>query len=333
LSKQWADEIQALDIEKRQAAETEDFDLAQDLKAQVNDIKEKMDTHLSQNGFYIVQEDNVTIISMTPSRDPEEANEHHRSSFVLTKSASVGNFSNVSTQLNTTNSSIEGSRRRLPASRKSLPPTPSIHRPPSTTSENSSDPERPRRDEYSGKIPLPFSRSQPSGLARHPHGSPKVSQSHYRTSPILSGITERPLEANMSRIGQDSYGRGGNEEDLSEQDRKTYAIALEVFDSRIVSSIVSRDLQDRLYAIEYVKEFMENENYQDDTDLACDKVKMNTSNVRLEGTPFLPVLTQILLTKRLDPFVERRLSDSEHGLDRLARKGCFHGDDVSGSGR
>ncbi|GJJ68469.1 centrosomal protein CEP104 [Entomortierella parvispora] len=277
---QWADEIQALDIEKRQAAETEDFDLAQDLKAQVNDIKAKMDAHLSQNGFYIVEEENATRISMTPPRDQEDASERNQSSFVLTKSASVGNFSNVSAQLNTTNSSFEGSHRRLQTSRKSLPPTPSIHRPPSTTSENSSDPERPRRNEYSGKIPLPFSRSHSSGLIRHPHGSPKIPQAHF-TSPVLTEITERPLEANMSRIGQDSYSKGGSEDDLSAQDRKTYAIALEIFNSRIISSIVSRDLQDRLYALEYVKEFMENENYQDDTDLACDKVLLSSATFQI----------------------------------------------------
>lgn len=86
----------------------------------------------------------------------------------------------------------------------------------------------------------------------------------------------------MSRIGQDSYSKGGNEEELSEQDRKTYAIALEIFSSRIVSSIVSRELQDRLYAIEYVKEFMENENYMDETDQACDKVYENTSNTKVQ---------------------------------------------------
>lgn len=112
----------------------------------------------------------------------------------------------------------------------------------------------------------------------------------------------------MSRIGQDSYSRGGNEEDISEQDRKTYAIALEVFDTRIVSSIVSRDLQDRLYAIEYVKEFMENENYQDDTDLACDKVRANSYDECLKGIHVWLVLIQNNVVKNCRHFCQVELS-------------------------
>ena len=294
----WADEIQALDVEKRRAAEAEDFDLAQDLKAQVNDIKAKMNIHLTQNGFYVIQEEDLAVITMTPPPPPDYNTEDasaspdrslRSSSFLVSKIPSVGNFSNLSSsalQNTTSNSSIENSRRRITASRKSLPPTPSYNRPPSTTSENSSDPERPRRDDYSGKIPLPFSRSQSSGLVRQTPGSPNHRHSNisgigsnFRTTPILTGVAigERrsSADANISRISFDSFSKGRAEDDLSEQDRKTFATALEIFPTRIISSIVSRDLQDRLYALEYVREFMENENYQDDLDQICDKVRWN----------------------------------------------------------
>jgi hypothetical protein len=59
---------------------------------------------------------------------------------------------------------------------------------------------------------------------------------------------------------------------LSEQELKTYAFTLEVFSEKIVSCLINRDMSHRLYAIEYIKEHLENEYVSDEPEQAGDRV-------------------------------------------------------------
>lgn len=58
---------------------------------------------------------------------------------------------------------------------------------------------------------------------------------------------------------------------LSEQELKTYAFTLEVFSEKIVSCLINRDISHRLYAVEYVKEHLENEHVSDEPEQAGDR--------------------------------------------------------------
>jgi hypothetical protein len=59
---------------------------------------------------------------------------------------------------------------------------------------------------------------------------------------------------------------------LSEQEQKTFAFTLEVFSEKIVSCLVNRDISHRLYAVEYVKEHLENEHVSDEPEQAGERV-------------------------------------------------------------
>jgi hypothetical protein len=60
--------------------------------------------------------------------------------------------------------------------------------------------------------------------------------------------------------------------DLTEQEKANFAISLQVFSDRVVSCVLSRELHLRLYALEFVKEHLENENVEDETNQHSDRV-------------------------------------------------------------
>ncbi|KAF9947116.1 hypothetical protein BGZ65_009115, partial [Modicella reniformis] len=62
----FADEIQALDVDKHKAVENDDFDLAQELKAKVADVKTRMNSRLSLSGYFITSNSEGTVVSLTP---------------------------------------------------------------------------------------------------------------------------------------------------------------------------------------------------------------------------------------------------------------------------
>ncbi|KAG0077253.1 hypothetical protein BGZ90_007476 [Linnemannia elongata] len=181
----FAEDIQALDTQKYEAAENEEFDLAQELKAKAADVKVRMYAQLALNGFSITWTDALAVVSI-PSFE-EQASEEP----VVT--------------------------------------------------------EKPRT----------------------------VARSHSRTqqtSAILDNIKELgPLDMPVPSPG------GPDEEDeeklyqLSEQELKTYAFTLEVFSEKIVSCLINRDISHRLYAVEYVKEHLENEHVSDEPEQAGDR--------------------------------------------------------------
>ncbi|KAF9167506.1 hypothetical protein DFQ26_004460 [Actinomortierella ambigua] len=60
-------------------------------------------------------------------------------------------------------------------------------------------------------------------------------------------------------------------DELTDKERRDFAVALQVFDSRIVSCAISRELHLRLYSIEYVREYLENEMASDEAEQHGDK--------------------------------------------------------------
>ncbi|KAF9906852.1 hypothetical protein EC991_000215 [Linnemannia zychae] len=181
----FADEIQALDGQKYEAAKSEEFDLAQELKAKASDVKVKMYAQLALNGFDITWTDTVAVVSIPPFGD-NNSEEHVR---------------------------VEKSRT--------------------------------------------------------------ITRNHPRTqqpATALDNIKEiGPLDDPVSSaVGPDEV-----EEDkfyqLSEQELKTYAFILEVFSEKIVSCLINRDMSHRLYAIEYIKEHLENEHVSDEPEQAGDR--------------------------------------------------------------
>ncbi|KAF9121703.1 hypothetical protein BGW39_010329 [Mortierella sp. 14UC] len=173
----FADEIQALDGQKYEAAESEEFDLAQELKAKAADVKVRMYAQLTLNGFNITWTDTAAVVSIQTFEDND-------------------------------------SEEQLPV-------------------------------------------DKPRAITR--------------PATTLDNIKEiRPLDDPIpTAIGPDE------EEDkfyqLSEQELKTYAFTLEVFSEKIVSCLINRDMSHRLYAIEYVKEHLENEHVSDEPEQAGDR--------------------------------------------------------------
>ncbi|KAG0223559.1 hypothetical protein BGX31_008440 [Mortierella sp. GBA43] len=60
--------------------------------------------------------------------------------------------------------------------------------------------------------------------------------------------------------------------ELTEQEKASFAVSLQVFSNKVVSCVLSRELQFRLYALEFVKEHLENENVEDETNQRSDQV-------------------------------------------------------------
>ncbi|KAF9391857.1 hypothetical protein BGX21_011170 [Mortierella sp. AD011] len=282
----FADEIQTLDIEKQQAAEHDEFDLAQELKAKVMEVKERMNSKLALSGFYLITDNESVTVSLTPANVAKDVGDSEKS-FANSKSFSTANASTSADPRNVSIASIGASGRRVPVNRKSIPPVATINRSFSATSDNSSDPDKSRRSEYSGRIPVPLprSQSQSTGLSRQSSETNLATiQSAHRTvqSPIgsskspritstVSNAKERSLDSShQASIGQDEIDNIQLDE-LTHQEKISFAASLQVFSSKVVSCLLNRDLQLRLYAIEYVKEHLENENFTDDMDQEGDK--------------------------------------------------------------
>jgi len=65
--------------------------------------------------------------------------------------------------------------------------------------------------------------------------------------------------------------------ELTEQEQATFATPLKVFSAKIISGLISRELQLRQHAIEHVKEHLENECYADEVDQLGDPVSFGTN--------------------------------------------------------
>ncbi|KAF8980263.1 hypothetical protein BGZ46_004447 [Entomortierella lignicola] len=283
---QFADEIQALDIEKQRAAKHDEFDLAQELKAKVMEVKARMNAQLTLSGFHITSNDETTLISLTPV-DVVEDVENSKKAPSISKSSSNGNISASADLRNVSSGSVGTGGRRIPISRKSIPSAAAIQRSFSATSDNSSDPEKSKRSDYSGRIPTPFSRSrsQSSVLLKQPSDTKlNALQPPHRTVPSPTGNSKSPHStstlSNAKECSPDSSQQPVHVQDeidciqldeLTHQEKISFAASLQVFSNRVVSCLLNRDLQLRLYAIEYVKEHLENENFTDDTDQEVDK--------------------------------------------------------------
>ncbi|KAI8595703.1 hypothetical protein EDD21DRAFT_29775 [Dissophora ornata] len=280
----FANEIQTLDIEKHNAAENDEFDLAQELKAKVAEVKARMNTKMSHSGFFITSNEEDTFVSLTaPGAVEDEGNSEK--SLLLSKNHSTGNVSALVDKRNTSSGSIGINGRRIPVSRTSIPPLKDLNSSASTTSDNSSDPEKVKRSDYSGKIPQPFSRSQSnllskpaadarySGIQSAPRSTPSPragSKSLHQTN-VPSDIKERSLGSSIQPVlGQDEIDIIHLDE-LTGQEQISFAVSLQVFSSKVVSCLLSRELNLRLYAIEHVKEYLENENVEDDIDQQGDR--------------------------------------------------------------
>ncbi|KAF9085242.1 hypothetical protein BGX23_009836 [Mortierella sp. AD031] len=283
---QFADEIQALDSQKYKAAENEEFDLAQELKAKATDVKVRMYAQLALNGFSITWTDAAAIVSL-PSFEERNYEEQKvvEKPRTIPRSYSASHLPRVSDPRNSSSASAGSVGQRNSTSRKSIPVPASLNRSVSTTSDNSSDPDKTRREERSSNIP----RSHGSSNGRHsapnssfsrtslPLSSLPTFKSQTRThqpttTTTLDNIKEvGPLDAPFpSTIGPDDM----DEEDscqLSEQEQKNFAYTLEVFSEKIVSYLINRELNHRLYAIEYVKEHLENEHVSDEPEQAGDR--------------------------------------------------------------
>ncbi|KAF8935367.1 hypothetical protein BGZ47_009978 [Haplosporangium gracile] len=284
----FAEEIQVLDTQKYEAAENEEFDLAQELKAKAADVKVRMYAQLALNGFSITWTDAVAVVSI-PSFEEQTSEEPvvTEKPRTIARSYSASHLPRASDPRNSSSGSAGSVGRRDPISRKSIPVPVSLNRSPSITSDNSSDPDKTRREENSSNIPVSFPRSQGSSSGRHsisnasfsrsllPSTSLPTFKSHSRTqqsSVILDNIKELgPLDLPVpSAVGSDEM----DEEkvyQLSEQEQKTFAFTLEVFSEKIVSYLINRDINHRLYAIEYIKEHLENEHVSDEPEQAGDR--------------------------------------------------------------
>ncbi|KAG0306406.1 hypothetical protein BGZ98_002445, partial [Dissophora globulifera] len=287
----FADEIQELDIEKHRAAENDDFDLAQELKAKVIDIKSRMHSQLSLDGFYISASEECTLVSLTPLDAIEEEDIEGRS-LTLSKSYSSGNMLSLMDSRNTSGSMTEANGKRSPVNRRSIPAPSSLVRSASTTSDNSSDPDKVKRSSYVGRIPAPLaSRPHSSSVSRTTDTRYLGLQSRLRSASTPKTIPRVPHSAStMSNIvhqrsidpsSHSTMGRGDTSSaslaELTEQEQISFEVSLQVFPSKIVSFLLSRELNLRLYAIEHVKEYLENESVADDIDQQTDSTLITSA--------------------------------------------------------
>ncbi|KAG0027971.1 hypothetical protein BGZ81_005133 [Podila clonocystis] len=274
----FADEIQELDIEKQQAVDSDDFDLAQELKAKVISAKSRLMRHVGDSGFYTTLEGEHTIITLTPPNQGKSPQE--KDVFTTPKTSSPHTIPSP-TGSQTMSGSPGSVGRRIPISRRSMPSSTSLTRRSSTTSETSSDPDKGRHDGL-GKIPVPFSRSQSANFSKSPsENRPSRLQQPQSYSPI-SKTSPKPYhhpttlqtlkEGAFDQLSHSSFGyEGDHPDELTELERKNFSICLEVFSSKVVACLASRELQVRLYALDYVKEHLENEYDADDHEHRMDR--------------------------------------------------------------
>ncbi|KAG0273589.1 hypothetical protein BGZ95_010611 [Linnemannia exigua] len=284
----FADEIQALDSQKYEAAESEEFDLAQELKAKAADVKVRMYAQFALNGFNITWTDAIAVVSI-PSfeeRDSEEQVSIQKPR-TIARSYSASHLPRALDPRNSSSGSAGSVGRRDPVSRKSIPVPVNLNRSASMTSDNnSSDPDKTRREEHGSNIPLSSSRSQGSSAGRQsavntsfsrilPPTSLPTFKSHPRTQQTALALDNIKENGPLNDPIPSADGSDEVEEDkfyqLSEQELKTFAFTLEAFSEKIVSCLINRDMSHRLYAIEYVKEHLENEHVSDEPEQAGDR--------------------------------------------------------------
>ncbi|KAF9277658.1 hypothetical protein BGZ68_009143 [Mortierella alpina] len=260
----FAERVQELDTEKHQAAENDDFDLAQELKAKVADVKARMHSQLSLSGFFIISEGDATTVSLTPP-DIIDEDVGDETSFAGSKSFSASHLLSNMDVRNTSVGSAGSSGRRMPISRRSVPAS-SNHSRRSPATSDSSDLDKMRKEDYAGRIPLPSSRSFSLGVSKKPED---LSMRSRTDSPYKSNLSSN-RSYTLDQTGQ--LGLMQEEEsiilskELTEQEQATFAVPLQVFSAKIISGLISRELQLRQHAIEHVKEHLENECYADETD-------------------------------------------------------------------
>lgn len=170
-----------------------------------------------------------------------------------------------------------------------MPSSASLTRRSSTTSETSSDPDKGRHDSL-GRIPVPFSRSQSATFSKSPsENRPSRLQQPQSYNP-LSKPSPKPYhhpatlqtlrEGAFDQLSHSSFGyEGDHPDELTELERKNFSVCLEVFSNKVVACLASRELQVRLYALDYVKEYLENEYDADDHEHRDDRVS-NESTTR-----------------------------------------------------
>ncbi|KAF9919157.1 hypothetical protein FBU30_011140 [Linnemannia zychae] len=282
----FADEIQALDSQKYEAAENEEFDLAQELKAKAADVKGRMYAQLALNGFSITWTDAAAVVSVLTFEEhtPDDRVSAERPR-TFTKSHSTSHLPRVLDPRNSSSGSSGSISRRDPVSRKSIPVPISASRSASMTSDNSSEPEKTKLDESSSTVPV--SRIQISSNGQYstsntsfsrtmlPPTSLPATKSQSRAqhpAAILNNIAEiGPLDPPiLSTFGPEEMD-GEKLYQLSQQEQKTFAYSLEIFSEKIVACLINRDINHRLYAIEYVKEHLENEHVSDEPEQAGDR--------------------------------------------------------------
>ncbi|KAF9951277.1 hypothetical protein BGZ72_007189 [Mortierella alpina] len=260
----FADRVQELDTEKYQAAENDDFDLAQELKAKVADVKARMHSQLSLSGFFIISEGDETIVSLTP-HDAIDEDVGDETSFAGSKSFSASHLLSNMDARNTSIGSAGSSERRMPISRRSVP-APSNHSRRSPATSDSSDLDKMRKEDYAGRIPLPSSRSLSMGVSKKPQDTSMRSRTNspYKTA-ISSNRSYTLDQTSPSGLMQEEDSIILSKE-LTEQEQATFEVPLQVFSAKIISCLISRELQLRQHAIEHVKEHLENECYADEID-------------------------------------------------------------------
>ncbi|KAG0344687.1 hypothetical protein BG004_004260 [Podila humilis] len=273
----YTDEIQELDIKKQQAAENDDFDLAQELKANVIGVKTRIMQHLMDSGFYIILDGENTLVSLSPLKETNSLEETGKS-FSSSKIVSP----TMLARRNPSTGTPTIVERRIPISRRSMPSTMSHTRRSSTASETSSDPDKGRNDDLPGRIPVPFSRSNSANFSKFASDSRPSRLQQPQSYGPLSKMTTKPYqypatlqtlqEGAFDQLSHSSFGYDGDQPDnLTEQERKNYSICLEVFSNKVVSCLASRELHPRLYALDYVKEYLENEYDADDQEHRVDR--------------------------------------------------------------
>ncbi|KAF9388993.1 hypothetical protein CPB97_012204, partial [Podila verticillata] len=274
-----ADKIQELDIEKQQAVENDDFDLAQELKSKVTAAKSRLMRHVEDSGFYTTRDGEHTIVALTPSNHGKSPDE--KQALTIPKSSSPHTIPNPTGSQNISGSPGNATRR-IPVSRRSMPSTISLTRRSSTTSETSSDPDKGRHDDRLGRIPVPFSRSQSANFSKSPgENRPSRLQQPQSYSPLTKSspkpyhhpATLQTLkEGAFDQFSHSSFGyEGDNPDELTDLERRNFSVCLEVFSNKVVACLASRELQVRLYALDYVKEYLENEYDADDHERRVDR--------------------------------------------------------------
>ncbi|KAG0234151.1 hypothetical protein BGW42_006892 [Actinomortierella wolfii] len=298
----FADEIQEISIQKQKAVEEDDFDLAQELKVKIDGIKARLDEHLAKEGF-LVQVENETTRVMRMDYQDNCTKEH--SAFSASKFRSTGNFAGLMHNRNMSNTSISNIGDGRAYHHHDTPPSSAPDQFTSSTSD-SSDQEKRHRGDYSGRIPVPHSRhslnrSQSDMLSRsftdRSHhtltgASPPPSQLPHKM--MYERLQRRqqvepraPQDETLPFIAQEDYAAfdplahsTANDskvqddlllDDLTDKERRDFAVALQIFNDRIISCAISRELHLRLYSIEFVREYLENEMASEDVEHPGDK--------------------------------------------------------------